>query len=129
MAPPMPGVVWMSGRPAATGGTAPLRVAARRTRPAWPSVTYNAPSGPIVLPEPHVPVHPGAAKVASSVTDGACGCRLAAAPEGSATVTAAITTTTAVLEACLQLMTASFLVIRGCWRMPGGPSTVDGVGA
>ena len=109
MAPPMPGGVFMSGSPVAKGVTAPLRVSTRRTWPPWPSVTYNAPSGPIVLPEPHVPVHPGAANVASSVTLGACLCPLPAATEGSAIVTAAMTTT-AILDACLELMTASFVV-------------------
>ena len=101
MAPPMPGGVFMSGSPAAKVVTAPLRVSTRRTWPPWPSVTYNAPSGPIVLPEPQVPVHPGAANVVSSVTAAACGCRLAAAAEGSAIVTAAMTTT-AILDACLS---------------------------
>ncbi len=109
MAPPMPGGVLTSGNPVAKVVTAPLRVSTRRTRPAWPSVTYNAPSGPIVLPEPHVPVHPGAAKVASSVTAGACGGRLPAAAEGNAIVTTAMTTT-AILDACLEPMTASFVV-------------------
>src|SRR3954462_8274678 len=98
MAPPMPGGVLMSGKPATNVVTAPLRVSTRRTRPPWPSVTYNAPSGPIVLPEPHVPVHPGTANVASSVTAGrAGGAPLAAAADGTAIVTAAMTTT-AILE-------------------------------
>ncbi len=109
MAPPMPGGVFMSGNPAAKVVTAPLRVSTRLTLPAWPSVTYNAPSGPIVLPEPHVPVHDGAAKVASSVTAGACECRLPAAAEGNAIVTAAMTTT-AILDACLESIAASFVV-------------------
>src|SRR5690348_603698 len=108
MAPPMPGGVFMSGRPATKVVTAPLRVSTRRTRPPWPSVTYNAPSGPIVLPEPQVPVHPGAAKVTSSVTVGACRWHLPAAAEGSAIIAAAITTT-AILDACLEPMTASFV--------------------
>src|SRR5215210_8726909 len=93
MAPPIPGGVLRSGSPAPKVVTTPLRVSTRRTRPPLPSVTYNAPSGPIVPPEPHVPVHSGAAKVPSSVTAGARGCRLPAAAEGSATVTAAMTTT------------------------------------
>src|SRR5215213_9504501 len=109
MAPPMPGGVFMSGSPAAKVLTAPLLVSTRRTRPVLPSVTYNAPSGPIVLPEPHVPVHPGAAKVTSSVTAGACGCHLLAAADGNAIVSAAIITT-AILDACLEPMTASFVV-------------------
>jgi hypothetical protein len=84
-------------------------VSMRKTWPRWPAVTYSAPSGPIVLPEPHVPLHPGA-KVASSVTAGACECRLPAAGEGNATVTAAMTTT-AILDASLVPMTASFIAV------------------
>src|SRR3954447_17601904 len=109
MAPPMPGGVFCSGSPEANVVTAPLRVSTRRTRPALPSVTYSARSGPMVLPEPHVPVHPGAAKVTSSVIVGACRWRLPAAAEGNAIMTAA-TTTTANLDACLEPMTASFVV-------------------
>ncbi len=104
MAPPMPGGVLRGGSPAANVVIAPVRGSTRRTRPAWPSVTYRAPSGPIVLPEPQVPVHPGAAKVTSSVTRGP---RCAAATPGS-TISTVATITIAVVDARLQPMTASF---------------------
>ena len=66
-------------------------------------------------------MHPGAAHEASSVTLGACLCPLPAATEGSAIVTA-VMTTTAILDACLELMTASFAVV--C-KVPAGESTLS----
>jgi hypothetical protein len=40
------------GNPAANVETCPDVGSTRKTFPALPSVTYNAPSGPTVLPEP-----------------------------------------------------------------------------
>ena len=70
IAPPMPTSGIARGRPLAKVVTAPVFGSTRRTRPPGPSVTYSAPSGPIVLPEPQPPVQPGAANVASSRTTG-----------------------------------------------------------
>src|SRR5688572_33419076 len=85
----MPGGMFMSGSPAANVVTAPLRVLTRRTRPAGPSVTYSAPSGPIVLPEPQPLVQPGAANEASSLTTGELSDPSALAVEGTAATAAA----------------------------------------
>ena len=82
MAPPMPTAGVARGRPLAKVVIAPVSGSMRRTRPAGPSVTYSAPSGPIVLPEPQPPVQPGAAKVASSLTTGALPRSLGTAVEG-----------------------------------------------
>ena len=62
------------GRPLANVVTAPVFGSTRRTRPAGPSVTYSAPSGPTVLPEPQPLMQPGAAKLASSCAAGGFGC-------------------------------------------------------
>ena len=79
------------GRPLAKVVTAPVLGSTRRTRPPGPSVTYSALSGPTVLPEPHPPTQPGAAKVASSWTVGPFGGFVAPAVEGMAAITTAAT--------------------------------------
>src|SRR5512144_3210911 len=93
IAPPMPTAAMDGGRPVANVVIAPVSRSTRRTRPALPSVTYSAPSGPTVLPEPQPPTHPDAANVASSRTVGVCGCRLALAADGAPTATKATTAT------------------------------------
>src|SRR5215203_4080548 len=50
MAPPKP--ISAFGRPLANGVTSPVFGSTRETLPAALSVTYSAPSGPTVLPEP-----------------------------------------------------------------------------
>ena len=73
IAPPMPTAGIAAGSPLAKVETAPVRASTRSTRPPGPSVTYSAPSGPTVLPEPQPPVHPGAAKLANSRASGGFG--------------------------------------------------------
>ena len=106
IAPPMPDRRDGGGRPVAKIVIAPLRGSTRRTLPAWPSVTYSAPSGPTVLPEPQPPVHPAAAKVASSVTVGALGGRCA--PAAGAAPTAIATATASTINVRLESMRSSF---------------------
>ena len=66
------------GSPSANVETAPDSGSTRKTLPALPSVTYNAPSGPTVLPEPK-PLP----NEASSVTSGDGGGRSALAGEAA----------------------------------------------
>src|SRR3954464_3251127 len=88
VAPPKNG--WTAGgSPVANVVTAPVLRSTRRTRPALPSVTYSARSGPIVLPEPQPRTHPGAANVVSSRAVGAGAARFALAVDGAAAATAA----------------------------------------
>src|SRR5687768_8777383 len=63
MAPPMPTI--NGGSPVANVVTSPVVASTRETLPAAPSVTYSAPSGPTVLPDPL------ARPVTSSVSVGA----------------------------------------------------------
>src|SRR5438067_2788842 len=66
--PPMPRIA--SGRPLANVVTAPVFGSTRETRPALPSVTYSAASGPTVLPRP--PLRPETRRVAVGPRGGGC---------------------------------------------------------
>src|SRR4051794_3154108 len=66
----MPTLAYCLGSPEAYVDVAPVCRLILSTRPDGPSVTYSAPSGPTVLPEPHPPVQPAAAKVVSSCATG-----------------------------------------------------------
>ena len=80
--------------------TSPVLGSIRTTLPALPSVAYNAPPGPMVLPEPR-PLP----KVARTVSSGASGGGLALAFEGMAIVERA-----AVANKIINaLLTATFL--------------------
>src|SRR3954471_7034938 len=68
IAPPMSASA--GGRPLANSVVAPVIGPTRNTAPARPSVTYNAPSGPIVLPDPQPVTHSLAAKLTSSRATG-----------------------------------------------------------
>src|SRR5438067_2284875 len=66
--PPMPRIA--GGSPLANVVTAPVFGSMRETRPALPSVTYSAPSGPTVLPRP--PLRPETRRVAVGPRGGGC---------------------------------------------------------
>ena len=89
IAPPMPKTC--GGSPDANCVTAPDRGSIRHTFPALPSVTYNAPSGPTVLPEPR-PLP----NTASGETSGAFGRWVASAATAPRQVITAVTVTTVV---------------------------------
>src|SRR5215216_3168862 len=66
MAPPKP--INDFGRPLANVVTSPVFGSTRETLPAAPSVTYSAPPGPTVLPEP--PSRPVSSWVGLGASDG-----------------------------------------------------------
>src|SRR5215211_6381588 len=106
IAPPTPTSGMAGGRPVANGVTAPVSGSTRRTRPPGPSVTYNAPSGPIALPEPQPLAQVGAAKVASSRETGVFDDPPALDVDGTAAATMAttvISTVNARLESMMDL--------------------------
>lgn len=90
IAPPIPTSGIAAGKPLANVVTAPVRGFTRKTRPPGPSVTYSALSGPMVLPEPQPPAHPGAANAASSWPTG---CLALAVPGMAAATTTAVSIT------------------------------------
>src|SRR3954454_8767179 len=95
IAPPMSASA--CGSPGTNVLVAPVRGSTRNTLPARPSVTYNAPSGPIVLPEPQPDVQSGAANATSSRDTGGRGRCPAAALDATPVVdspTAEATTST-----------------------------------
>src|SRR5215216_6666056 len=103
MAPPKPMSAF--GRPLANVVTSPVFGSTRETLPAALWVTYNAPSGPAVLPEP--PSRPVTSRVGLSPLDGAAAVAatgaISAIMVDSATASAAVTSAIG----CLVVMASS----------------------
>src|SRR5215207_11604623 len=131
VAAPVGGPGVFGGRPLANVVIAPVSGSTRSTRPAGPSVTYSALSGPTVLPEPQATAQPGAANVASSCTTGGFE-GFAALAEGTpaATIATAVPST---VKARLESMVVLPVVCDGAalappskeprrtYRLPGNP--------